>query len=1076
MAVNRISNIKIKDRGLFTAIYGNVNEEEYFVDDDLKNYSLSQALYLYLKSEGYSSVVFYDSADNFHSFSQNDLVTFLKLDVPISSRGKQPDDDWEIAGPLGKESNTENTSSNPVNDKPVHDTIQPVEIYGLSDRYFRTHLTINLLDYLKLNLPNDEKCAVIIKRPESSRFDNVDDYVNFFSQLNSIYAKNKTKSKTQNKVLVIYGSNNSHALMDNIKTLGGYLFTHTYFKDLFFDVDGDKYKIKENTTFQVGFPEQNEIRNWLNRKRIIEHTDLFNTVPFEKINLRLTQERKQIKELDSINLPTYISNINTKSAWDLLNELKGIDNIKEQFQKLIKARRRNQEAANGNRFRPHMCFKGNPGTGKTTVAEIFSEILKEEDVLNLGQLVKVTVGDLVGEYIGATRIKTQTVCDKAKGGVLFIDEAYGLLDNSENGYGKEAIEVLIQFMENNDDSLVILAGYTEKIDRLLKEGNDGFTGRFIKSNHFLFQDYPPNVLCEIAKVKLKQFNVTEEALSSICKILALLFNRRNAQWSNAREVENLIQEILTEFYCTDDTVIDVKHIPLHYLNLIDPRAAKADSSSTGIAKLNSLTGLNQMKATLKRILNSIKADKVRNERSGKDSKGYKLNFVFRGNPGTGKTTVARLLGEILTDYGLLSDSKVEECRREDIIGEYSGHTAPKVKQKFVDAIGRVLFIDEAYSICQGIHDEFGREAIGAIVGNLTDENFQGKMAFIIAGYTNEINEFISQNQGLQSRFNLYIDFEDYSNEELWEIYCQKVTDAGLSILDICKPLAIDWFGQWIRDKSFSNGRLAENLVGITKSNLDTRLESLDLETLPNEILHTITEIDFPNFDSVSKEEAELIQPVLPILPTEEIPVTVIEQPVKNEEIIIVETHKPPKELEEAINQILFNYCIIDTNIWMNENPDFRKHNLNSIRVLMNLYKLYGKNLVAHGKTYEELKRIKENRENKYSREVSIAAVDGFRLLSDANENSMIDIPELDGEHDRKAYADLAIYEYASNTYKEKNSVALISNDKDCRIRVRSVLMGYKSDIDFKFIRAAELKRFTDVIYYTEWYKNKFPRK
>lgn len=1070
MAVNRISNIKIKDRGLFTAIYGNVNEEEYFVDDDLKNYSLSQALYLYLKSEGYNSVVFYDSADNFHSFSQNDLVTFLKLDVPNSTTGKQADDDWEIAGPLGKESNTENTSSNAVSGKPVHDTIQPVEIYGSSDRYFRTHLTINLLDYLKLNLPNDEKCAVIIKRPESSRFDNVDDYVNFFSQLNSIYAKNKTKSKTQNKVIVIYGSNNSHALMDNIKTLGGYLFTHTYFKDLFFDVDGDKYKIKDATTFQVVFPEQKEIRSWVNRKRIVEQSDLFNTVPFDKIVLRLTQERKQIKELDSIDLTNYISNINTKSAWDLLNELKGIDNIKEQFQKLIKARRRNQEAANGNRFRPHMCFKGSPGTGKTTVAEIFSEILKEENVLELGQLVKVTVGDLVGEYVGATRIKTQTVCDKAKGGVLFIDEAYGLLDNSENGYGKEAIEVLIQFMENNYDSLVIIAGYTDKIDKLLKDGNDGFTSRFNKSNHFMFDDYSPNVLCEISKAKLSQFQITAEALKSICKILTHQFSRRKAQWGNAREVENLIQEILTEFYCTDDTEIDVKHVPLHYLNLIDPKVAKADSSSTGIAKLNSLTGLNQMKATLKRILNSIKADKVRNERSGKDAKGYKLNFVFRGNPGTGKTTVARLLGEILTDYGLLSDSKVDECRREDIIGEYSGHTAPKVKQKFVDAIGRVLFIDEAYSICQGIHDEFGREAIGAIVGNLTDENFQGKMAFIIAGYTNEINEFISQNQGLQSRFNLYIDFEDYSNDELWEIYCHKVTDAGLTVLETCKPFAIDWFGQGIRDKSFSNGRLAENLVGISKSNLDTRLESLDLETLPNETLHTITEIDFPNFNTGSTQEAKPIQPAFPTPPKEKIPVTIVEKPV-----VEIETTKPPTELKAAKKQLIYDYCIIDTNIWMETN-DIKTHH-QRLTDLKDLYAEKGKKLIAHGSTHEELKKFSDaywkkidEKEKGLNPKISpkeYCGSKGYSLLKKFYRDKIVRIPGLESTYNANAYADKDIYEFASEEFEKGKSILFITNDNECGMRVNSKLEDLKSNNqslpNFDVLNMQQVSKLLDVI-------------
>jgi len=1077
MPVNRISNINIKDRGLFTAIYGNVNEEEYFVDDDLKNYTLSQALYLYLKSEGYNSVVFYDTTDNFHSFSQKDILSFLYPGSQTSNPEKQSEDEWEISGPLGKESSASISTESPVSAKIIHDTIMLVDTYGSSDSYYGTYLTENLLRYLKTNLPNKTKCAVIFTRPESSTFEKINEYVDFFSKLNKTYGKNKVKDVIQNKVIVIYGSNNSHALMDNINRLSGFLFTHTDFKDIFFNVEGDKYKIKEATTFQIGFPDQKEIRFWVNRKRILEQTELFNSVPFEKINLRLTQERKQIKELDSIDLPMYVSNINTKSAWDLLNELKGIENIKEQFQKLIKARRRNQESANGNRFRPHMCFKGSPGTGKTTVAEIFSEILKEENVLELGQLVKVTVGDLVGEFVGATRPKTQTVCDKAKGGVLFIDEAYGLLDNSENGYGKEAIEVLFQFMENNNDSLVIIAGYTDKIDKLLKEGNDGFTSRFNKSNHFIFQDYPPTVLCEISKAKLSQFQITEEALKSICKILTHQFNRKNAQWGNAREVENLIQEILTEFYCTDDIEIDVKHIPLHYLNLIDPNAAKADSSSSGIAKLNSLTGLNQMKAALKKILNSIKADKVRNKRSGRDAKGYKLNFVFRGNPGTGKTTVARLLGEILTDYGLLSDSKVEECRREDIIGEYSGHTAPKVKQKFVDAIGRVLFIDEAYSICQSTHDDFGREAIGAIVGNLTDENFQGKMAFIIAGYTNEINEFISQNQGLQSRFNLYIDFEDYSNDELWEIYCHKVTDTGLTVLGNCKPLAIEWFAQWIRDKSFSNGRLAENLVGITKSNLDTRLESLNLEILPDETLHTITEIDFPNFNSDSKEEAKPIQPLLPIPPAEEIPVTIVDKPTASkEEVNKKETPTPPTELDAAINQLLYDYCIIDTNIWMETRKTTLFHG--RIGTLKNLYVKENKKLVAHGSTHEELKKFSDSYWDKFEKnkrgtnlkieDREICASKGFSMLKNFYKAKSIKIPALKSTPDIDAYADKDIFDFATAEFQKGKSILFITNDNDCGMRVNSSLDDLKSNNpnlpNFDVLDMEQISKSVDLIY------------
>ena len=1053
MAVSRISNINIKDRGLFTAIYGNVNEEEYFVDDDLRCYTLSQALYLHLKSEGYNTVVFYDTTDNFHSFSQKDILSFLYPDTLNGTPEKQDEDEWEIAGPLGKESSTPENTTTPKSGKIFHDTIMPVDTYGSSFSYFGTYLTENLLGYLKTNLPKKTKCAVIFTRPESSTFDKINDYVDFFSKLNKTYGIGRSKNEIQNKVIVIYGSNNSHALMDNINRLNGFLFTHTDFKDLFFNVDGDKYKIKENTTFQIGFPEQNEIRNWINRKRIVEQIDLFGTVSFDKINLRLTQERKQIKELDSIDLPTYVSNINTKSAWDLLNELRGIENIKVQFKKLINSRKKNNERTKKVRTRPHMCFKGSPGTGKTTVAEIFSEILKEENVLELGQLVKVTVGDLVGEYIGATRIKTQSVCDKAKGGVLFIDEAYGLLDNVENGFGKEAIEVLIQFMENNDDSLMILAGYTEKIDKLLKEGNDGFTSRFNKSNHFLFNDYPADVLFEIAKEKLKDFATTNEFLESVKQILSVLLSRKNAQWGNAREVENLIQEIIIEFDNTDDQLIDEKHIPIHYQNLVKAIEGR-EGTFTGLLKLNELIGLAQMKSSLRGILNSIKADKLRAEHSGINSSGYKLNFVFRGNPGTGKTKVARFLGEILSEIGLLNESEPIECRREDLIGETIGSTAPKVKQKFIDAIGRVLFIDEAYAICQSEYDPYGKEAVNAIVGNLTDPTFQGKMAFVIAGYPDDIDGFIQQNQGLNRRFNYFIDFEDYSNEELWQIFNIMSKEQNLKVTEDCRDLAVDWFRQFPRIKGFENAGLSERLLGITKSNLDTRIANAATEErkIP-EFLNTITQIDFPNFISDSKKEAKPIQPLLQTPPSEEIPVTLIEQPIVEKEVKEVKETEPLTELEAAKKQLLYDYCIIDTNIWMDTVDIKSQHE--KLEKLKNIYKEHYKKLVAHGSTFEELSKFSDAYFEKINQrdkglDVKISprefcASKGFKLLKTFHKEKIIRIPGLKSIPDPGAYADKDIYDFAATEFQLGKSILFITNDNVCGMRVNSRLEDLKGN-------------------------------
>lgn len=173
-----------------------------------------------------------------------------------------------------------------------------------------------------------------------------------------------------------------------------------------------------------------------------------------------------------------MTQINTLSPMERLNQLQGLDIIREQFEKYRAAYKRSVEGKTIGTFRPHMVFMGNPGTGKTTVARLFAEILHEDGLLPQGQFIEATPSDLVGQYIGETRVKAGALCNSAKGGVLFIDEAYGLMSVEVGGFEQEAIEVLIQFMENNDDSLVILAGYTDEMMRFVNGCNQGFKSRF----------------------------------------------------------------------------------------------------------------------------------------------------------------------------------------------------------------------------------------------------------------------------------------------------------------------------------------------------------------------------------------------------------------------------------------------------------------------------------------------------------------------------------------------------------------------------------------------------------------------
>ncbi len=187
----------------------------------------------------------------------------------------------------------------------------------------------------------------------------------------------------------------------------------------------------------------------------------------------------------------------------------------------------------------HMCFTGNPGTGKTTVAMRMGEILKRLGYVREGHLVTVTRDDLVGQYIGHTAPKTKEVIKKAMGGVLFIDEAYYLYKpENERDYGQESIEILLQIMENNrDDLVVILAGYKDKMDRFF-QSNPGMRSRI--AHHIDFPDYRPDELLAIAKLMLASQNYRFSAEGEQAFIEYLVLRMKMEHFSNARSVRNAL--------------------------------------------------------------------------------------------------------------------------------------------------------------------------------------------------------------------------------------------------------------------------------------------------------------------------------------------------------------------------------------------------------------------------------------------------------------------------------------------------------------------------------------------------------
>ena len=265
-----------------------------------------------------------------------------------------------------------------------------------------------------------------------------------------------------------------------------------------------------------------------------------------------------------------------------------------------------------------------------------------------------------------------------------------------------------------------------------------------------------------------------------------------------------------------------------------------EPKETGQEQLDKLVGLARVKQEVKKLSNMALLQKRRRE-AGKKIPSSSMHLVFTGNPGTGKTTVARVIGKIFKEIGILSKGHLIETDRAKLVGEYVGHTEKKVKTVVESALGGVLFIDEAYALAGGERD-FGSIAIDTLI-KLMEDN-RDNLAVIVAGYTEPMKKFVAQNVGLQSRFTRYITFEDYSADELYAIYKSMIEsyEYRLNSGSISKAKNIlhqHWLG---RDYHFGNGRDVRTFFERTIENQANRLIMDDSYT----DLDTIESMDVPD--------------------------------------------------------------------------------------------------------------------------------------------------------------------------------------------------------------------------------------
>lgn len=302
-----------------------------------------------------------------------------------------------------------------------------------------------------------------------------------------------------------------------------------------------------------------------------------------------------------------------------------------------------------------------------------------------------------------------------------------------------------------------------------------------------------------------------------------------------------------EILQTADTLKDNIFRYFGYLKIantcIDAHSEDDDRSlSELLEELNSMIGLKKVKEQVNSLISYQKVRKIR-EVHGLKSATNTLHLAFLGNPGTGKTTVARIVGRVYRKIGLLSKGHFLEVSRTDLIAGYQGQTALKVKSIIENAKGGVLFIDEAYSITENDHsDSYGRECLTELTKAL--EDYRADLVVIVAGYTDPMQKFFASNPGLKSRFNMFIEFDDYSEKELEDILAKMCKENDYVIHENARSSVAKILGKMTvsKDAYFANGRLIRNMYDDAVMNHAKRVANIDAPS--RDQLSTLTNSDF----------------------------------------------------------------------------------------------------------------------------------------------------------------------------------------------------------------------------------------
>lgn len=578
-------------------------------------------------------------------------------------------------------------------------------------------------------------------------------------------------------------------------------------------------------------------------------------------------QKEEVDENEELSVEIEIDDRPLSEILADLNGLVGLENIKNKVREYVDyvsflQYRKEQGFHDEDEISLHSVFTGNPGTGKTTVVKLLGKIFHSMGLLSKGHVHEVEANDLISGFVRQTGKDTKEALEKARGGVLFIDEAYALFkDGATNDFGPEAIAALITEMSDGKGDLAIMvAGYPKEMDSFIKS-NPGLKSRF--KHYFHFDDYTPEELVEIAQyaAKKKDVKLSTEAQNKLLKLVTQAYRKRDKSFGNARFASALIDEAKMNMGVRVVKQHDPEKLNKKILSVIQPEdiedmdetatkhklALPIDNDQLKVAleELNQLTGLENIKQEINEL---VKLTRYYKEINRDVLKAFSMHSIFTGNPGTGKTTVARIMGKIYKALGLLERGHLIDADGSALVAGFVGQSALKTKDLIKKAQGGILFIDEAYSLTDGNNNDFGKKAVAALIKEMEDQ--RGNFSLIVAGYTQNMQEFLKSNPGLESRFDNTFLFNDFNETQLYNIVFSMFKSKGLSPDKEAESHLKSYISHLYlnRNRFFGNARSMRKLVEKSIRNQELRMADLPKDQRTKTTISTVVLADVKEFE------------------------------------------------------------------------------------------------------------------------------------------------------------------------------------------------------------------------------------